>query len=122
LADDKNLVWHNQYPFASYGQISTESNNRFIRPVTGDLLDSCIEQGEVIECRLIGVFYDNMMRGILSLVEGPNTSRLLPKLQQLKERIDKQLAEEYGMEMKAVPVFKLSPEIVNYVPVEIAEA
>jgi len=63
LQDKEGFQWANQYPRASYGQLSTISDSRFMlyHPSPSEY-DKLAKQGQMLECHLLTDFIGNVYR------------------------------------------------------------
>ncbi len=63
LQDKEGFQWANQYPRASYGQLSTISDSRFtLYHSSHDEYDKLAKQGRMLECHLLTDFIGNVYR------------------------------------------------------------
>jgi len=63
LQDKEGFQWANQYPRASYGQLSTISDSRFtLYHPSPDEYDKLAKQGQMLECHLLTDFIGNVYR------------------------------------------------------------
>lgn len=63
LQDKEGFQWANQYPRASYGQLSTISDSRFtLYHPSPDEYDKLAKQGRMLECHLLTDFIGNVYR------------------------------------------------------------
>lgn len=138
LKDEAGRVFANQYPLASYGQISDEGNRRFGVHITEKgILDKLqAENPKVIfEGHLLSDVLERIQRGIKELKEvtGDNAAHCHEKaglLEKLYDRIVKEFSEkypDYQLNMAWVPLFKTElhwpkVSINKRVPIKQAEA
>lgn len=131
LSDDKELVWHNQYPKASYGQISDESNRRFSRCLEGYVIDDLIKAGEVLQVHLLTDVIGNIRRAIKHF-ETPEIKADLEKetefnefkqrydlLVKLNDDITKKFNEDFKKDFKEVAIWEAHPDITHFVVVDL---
>lgn len=111
LTDTEGRLWSNQYPTASYGQMSDEGNRRFHRHSTTKEGEEALvaelrkERGSFYECHLLSAVLEKIMKGIKDLsemsddkiAEGQKEAvvRKLGLLKQLQEQIVAQFKEAY---------------------------
>ncbi len=118
LKDEAGKVWHNQYPRASYGQLSDEGNRRFTMHVTETgQVKKMMDNGEIFEVHLLTDVADKIHRGIKHFrenVESDHGGRL-ELLTELMEEIEEQLLEKYQKVLKEVPIWKEHPDITHFV-------
>lgn len=71
LKDAEGNVWHNQYPRASYGQISTEGDYRFdsVRVIGEPVMDKPLENKAYTETKLLTHFLSELYEGIFQREE-----------------------------------------------------
>lgn len=108
LTDTDGKQWANQYPTASYGQLSDEANRRFHRHVLGKEAEEALiaqlreNPGSFYECHLLTDVLEKIMKGIKDLsdmkvdddrVEAVNQKVRL--LGQLQDQIVKEFTEAY---------------------------
>lgn len=137
LKDEAGRVFANQYPLASYGQVSDEGNRRFGVHITEKgMLDKLqAENPKVIfEGHLLSDVLERIQRGIKELKEvtGDNAAHCHEKaglLEKLYERIVKEFGEkypDYHLNMAWKPLMKSTvmwPDITIHkcIPVKKAE-
>jgi hypothetical protein len=85
LTDDKSAKWLNQYPRASYGQVSDAANRQFNRDIKGlskEQIKSLIndEENEPLVYELLSEHIGRILRGIEQLPHGHEKIPLLNKL------------------------------------------
>lgn len=108
LCDADGKMWNNQYPTASYGQLSDEANRRFHRHATTkeeeeNLIKELREKrGSFYECHLLTDVLKKIMKGIKDLGEVTDAGdrkeaigQKLALLKQLQEQIVKEFTEAY---------------------------
>lgn len=111
LTDTEGRLWSNQYPTASYGQMSDEGNRRFHRHSTTKEGEEALvaelrkERGSFYECHLLSDVLEKIMKSIKDLSEMPDDKiaegqkeavvRKLGLLKQLQEQIVTQFKEAY---------------------------
>ncbi len=117
------VIWHNQYPSAHYGQLSDEGNRRFRRKLDDDL-DTLIANEEVVECHLLTDVIRNIREGIkeLSKPEHKDTnSERVKQLTQLDQEITKKFNDEFKKDFDRVAIWEKHPDIVHYVVIDLAD-
>ena len=140
LKNEAGLVFANQYPRASYGQLSDESNRRFAVHITeSGVIDKMQEENEkvVFEYHLLSDVLERMQRGIKDLENVKYTAENEHYIREKRatlvkfyERIVKEFGEKYAdyqLNMTWEPLFKtelLWPKVsINKrVPIKTAEA
>lgn len=140
LKNDVGVVFANQYPRASYDQLSDEFNRRFAVHITeSGVLDKMQEENEkaVFEYHLLSDVLEKIQRGIKDLENvkytAENEHRLREKraaLIKFYDRIVKEFSEKYAdyqLNMAWVPLFKTElhwpkVSINKRVPIKQAEA
>jgi hypothetical protein len=112
LKDDQGSVYANQYPTASFGQMSDEANRRFHLHETDENSDEMIARlkatpNSFYECHLLSDVLEKIMKGIRDLSEiaesNPNRVDLLTKIELLK-KLQEQIKEEF---LKAYPEYEM---------------
>ena len=107
LVDSKNLIWHNQYPRASYGQISDSSDREFNRR---DQLEEEEKQNLLLpqypHCTcLVTDFLKSLKEGFDCDDEPIRTARVNLFLQ-----IEQKLLSDFNLVLKEEPVFPDEPK------------
>lgn len=136
LTDREGNVWHNQYPYAAYGQLSDTGNRRFRREITSEgEYDELHKQNTVFECHLLTDFVYSLDEGIERYKKalGECDTRWkkedlgawkylknvkLPMMEKLFNDIVEQLSNEFRKELKKVSILPDLPEITQYVLVD----
>lgn len=117
LKDETGRIFANQYPLASYGQISDEGNRRFVVHITEKgMLDKLRAENQkaIFEGHLLSNVLERIQRGIKELKEvtGDNATRCHKKaglLEKLYYRIVKEFSEknpDYQLNMAWKPLMK----------------
>lgn len=141
LKDETGTVFANQYPTASYGQISDESNRRFaihIKKGESGLLNRMTEENPkaIFEFHLLSDVLERIQRGIKDLgdvkITDENSQRSRTKrdhLIKLYDRIVKEFGEkypDYRLAMVWKPPFKKSnliwPDVSIYKRISFKQA
>ena len=104
LKDMQGNTWYNQYPRASYGQISDECNQRFFRHMEKGDLETLRVKNEILESHLLTDVVGRVSRGIKSMEDTPDDV-LYKILVDLKQQIEHQLKEEYQKVLVEEQVF-----------------
>ena len=126
LEDQDGNIWYNQYPRASYGQLSDEGNRRFTRHLTAEAkLDELIENGVIFECHLINDAFNSICRGIKELKklsEGDdNYSQKIQLLTKCKADIAEIFKKDFGKTFKEVVIWEDTPEITKFEVQDVSE-
>lgn len=115
LKDKDGNIWHNQYPKASYGQTSSEADFRFRRNSNPFGKKEDIPGYLVMDYRLLTQVYDDIYTGIVELPKRNNPpTQLIEKLTELKERLEKQLAEEFKKKFVSEPIWPKHPDVIRW--------
>lgn len=125
LTDKEGNIWHNQYPRASYGQVSDESDRRFVRHLEDkSQYDTWLKEEIVFECHLLGDVVGKIDRGIkhFSKIEPRDTPDIIAKNVKNAEVLQKCIGEirtklkcEFQKELKEVPIWEKHPDITHFV-------
>lgn len=129
LTDREGNVWHNQYPYAAYGQLSDTGNRRFRREITSEgEYDELHKQNTVFECHLLTDFVYSLDEGIEHYKKAlgecdtrwikEDLNVKLPMMEKLFNDIVEQLSNEFRKELKKVSILPDLPEITQYVLVD----
>lgn len=136
LKDETGRVFANQYPLASYGQISDEGNRRFGVHITEKgMLDKLQAENQkaIFEGHLLSDVLERIQRGIKELKEvtGDNAAHCHEKaglLEKLYDRIVKEFSEkypDYQLNMAWKPLMKSTvmwPDITIYKRIPVKKA
>jgi hypothetical protein len=131
LKDNKGQVWCNQYPRASYGQISDAADREFSLYTTDEKeMEKWLDSDETTMCTLLVFFYEDLTRGVAShenlknreeTEKGKNTASFDKKLELMK-RLQKDLQDkmknDFGLVFKSVPFVKEYPDITKSILVK----
>ena len=112
LKDEDGAIWTNQYPRASYGQISDAADRLFWKDgykfVGSERLNDVIIPADM---RLLTDYMWSLHEGIVKL---PDDS-LTPARQDLFARVVKQLKDEFNKELVSKALWDKHPDIRHYV-------
>lgn len=138
LKDETGRVFANQYPLASYGQISDEGNRRFGVHITEKgMLDKLQAENQkaIFEGHLLSDVLERIQRGIKDLKDTPEDNAFYQRckdkhdnLIKLYDRIVKEFGEkypDYRLDMAWKPLMKtdlLWPDVSIYKRVPVLEA
>lgn len=117
LKDEKGDRWVNQYPRASYGQLSDTADRIFTKR---DAMSDKEHAQEPIQFYSLPDFITEISDAIKSLDKddkydfNKSKNKYLSSFVELKEKILKQLKEEHNVELKEVSVFDDMPEITRF--------
>ena len=124
LQDGDGKYYHNQYPRASYGQVSSEADGAFERNFPGgkDELELYFnDPKEPIDFKLLTGVYWKIARGIADIpailvnperaADHEDFRQKLDFLTAVKEDIDKQLAETFKKKMESKPIYEGSKNL-----------
>lgn len=119
LQDSDGKYYHNQYPSASYGQLSCEGDTAFERNFPGgkDEVELYFNKPEEpADFKLLTEVYSKIARGIMdiqAILANPERVADHEEFRQkadllipVKEDIDKQLAETYKKKMESKPFYE----------------
>lgn len=115
LKDKDGNFWNNQFPKASYGQTSCEADFRFRRVLLSGDKEASVPDFLDVDNRLLTQVYDDIYTGIVELPKRKNPpTQLIEKLTELKERLEKQLAEEFKKKFVSEPIWPEHPDVIRW--------
>lgn len=121
LKDAEGFIWHNQYPYASYGQVSDSGDRLFmVKAEDSSWLDALEAKGIPLEVTLASDVYGVIHRGIKEVSD----EELREKLKNLLSTIDEILQTKFQCRMKeeprcpSIPRIKLTRFVVAPLEVE----
>lgn len=114
LVDGENEIYHNQYPKASYGQVSNEADFRFKRQMDLETYKNRLDSPSfhLYDYRLLTQVYSDILEGIDYFTRMGKSTDCLEKLMQVKSDLEKQLALEFNKKFVCKPVHEDHPDIV----------
>lgn len=114
LVDGENEIYHNQYPRASYGQVSSEADFRFHRQMDLETYKNRRDSSSfhLYEHRLLTQVYSDIVEGIGYYAKSDVPNARLEKLLQVKADLEKQLASEFKKKFVSKPIHEDHPDIV----------
>lgn len=112
LVDKDSSQWYNQYPTASYGQLSDSADRMFSKVLPLGMDSKEFIQCFPIETRLLTDFMKSISEGVK---QGDDGSELFAARKQLYEDVVKKTKEEFGLVFKEVPVWEKYPDITRFV-------
>lgn len=125
LTDKEGNIWHNQYPRASYGQVSDEGDRRFTRHLENESqYQKWLDEGVVFECRLLSDVFGKISRGIKHFAEiDPKASPTEIErykithdaLEKCLDEITTVMKNDFQKELKEVPIWEKYPNITHFV-------
>ena len=110
LSDEEGKIWHNQYPRASYGQLS-DAGDRMFWSKDGFQEHKKGITGIPLEMRLVTDYAMSLHEGIESF---PN-DELTPARKELFNCIEKKLKDEFNLMLVEESAFEDVPEIKCFV-------
>ena len=115
VLDSDGIVFHNQYPTASYGQISDEADRLFVMHTTAEQADEVIEGKIPYEYTLLTEYYGNVQRGIEKLTEDKDKtgeeSPVLQKIINMAGMLEDKMACDFAVKFISEPLYEGSHSV-----------
>jgi hypothetical protein len=112
-------IWYNQYPKASYGQISSEQDSIISIHYEDNEKYKCENEDELFEMYDLKSFLQLLLRGIsINKQIKKEAQEYIEKLESLVNDISKQLKDEFSIDLIIKPRVFEGREVANWFNVE----
>lgn len=108
-----DLVFHNQYPTASYGQLSDAANRVFSLKFEPGTLKDQVEKHIVLRYTLLSEQYEFLRNDI----HRDREPAVVEQLARLVKEIDQEIAERFKVKMQQHQPYSDHPDMIDYIVV-----